>query len=397
MPRSRRSLRLTLGGLLSLVALLAAASGAAADAKNLLVNPGFETGLEGHGWMPTGWDTSRAGTETVLFSRDQYSAHSGSVGGGIANASVGMPLWHNWSQTVPVTPDMWGKDAELTVWTRSNGVDGRGYVLLQAYRDTVGTMARKWKVPREVAGRRLGLAGVNDPLIDVGWKREPFTDRETDWVQRTLRLYVAPSTDYLIVRFGIFGSGQVMFDDASLTLGVAERPAPLPLRTNLLADPGFEQGALPWELSIPIYPGFTAEPDTRNPHSGTYCFHFNGEHGLVSGRAGVSQVIGNRSIAGKRIKFSAWCRSDSLRSQVFLTLYFHRRVGSNSEVSPDRVTGTMPWTQMTLEADVPPDTFEVWALLEYSAPVAGHAWFDDASLEILGPAKPAGKPTANRR
>ena len=389
MPRSRRLIRLTLGGTLLLAGMLVAAFGASADSKNLLVNPGFEDGIADHPWMPAGWDTSRAGTETVLFSRDAYSAHSGAFGVGIANASTGLPLWHNWSQTVPVTQDMWGKDAEFTVWTKSNGVDGRGYVLIQAYRDTVGVMARKWKVTREVAGRRLGLAGVNDPLLDVGWKREPFAERETDWVQRTLSLYVAPSTNYLTVRIGIFGLGQVLFDDASLTMNDPTRPPVLPLHTNLLADPGFELGSLPWELSIPIYPGYIAQPDTTSPHSGNYCFSFKLEHGLVAGRAGVSQVIGNRSIAGKHIRYSAWVRSDSLRSQVFLTVYFHRRVGSSSAIAPDRVTGSMPWTQLTLEADVPADTFELWALLEYSAPVAGHVWFDDASLEILGPAKPA--------
>ena len=371
---------------LAVLALLVVEAPARAADKNLLVNPGFEQGVEGHEWMPAGWDTSRAGTETVIFTRDAYAAHTGSVGAGIANASTAMPLWHNWSQSIEVTPDMWNKDIVLTVWTKNNGVDGRGYVLLQCYRDTVGVLAKRWKLTRDQAGRRSGFAGVNDPVLDLGWKREAFVDRETEWVQRKLRLYLPPTTNFITVRLGLFGSGQVLYDDASLTLENPEKATVPPLRTNLLGDPGFEQGGIPWELSIPIYPDYTAQPDTLRPHSGSYAFHFNQEHGLVAGRAGVSQPFCNRALSGKRVRFSAFVRADSLRSQVFATLYFHTRTGSSSQISEARVSGTEDWTQLVVEGNAPKDTYTVWAVIELTAPVPGHAYVDDASFEVLGPA-----------
>ena len=61
------------------------------------------------------------------------------------------------------------------------------------------------------------------------------------------------------------------------------------------------------------------------------------------------------------------------------------------ESTPQSVFGNADWTKLTVEADVPEDTYAVWALMEYTAPVVGHAYFDDLSLEVLGPA--TGRPT----
>ena len=393
MHRLLGSPRRSCGALLALLWLLAA-PGARAAGRNLLVNPGFEDPLAGHPWMPAGWDTSRAGTEAVLFTRDDYSKHEGSFGVGVANASTSLPLWHNWSQTIAVTPDMWGKDLVFSVWSKNNGLEGRGYVLLQAFRDTVGVLARKWGLPRGAAGRRGGFPGVNDPIVDLAWDRASFAERETDWIQRDLRVFLPPTTNLITVRIGLYGIGQVLFDDASLTLEPAKPAVAPPLHTNLLADPGFEAGGLGWELSIPPFPMYTAGPDTVHPHSGTYCMHFNQEHGMVAGRAGVSQVFCNRALSGKRVRFSAYGRSDTLRSQILLHLYCHTRTGVTQVPSVGRVSTTSDWTPLAVECDVPRDTYSVWAHIEYTAPVAGHAYFDDASFEVLGPATGAPTPGA---
>ena len=181
MPSLHLIRRLLACGVVAIACMLAAAPGAHADGQNLLGNPGFEAPLGDHPWMPAAWDTSRGNTDMVFFGRDDFSAHTGKFGVSVANASATLPLWHNWSQTLDVSPDMWGKDIVLTVWTRNNGVEGRGYIGLQAYRDTVGKMAREWKTDRSSAGRRMMLSGVNDPIIDLGWKRESFSENTTDY------------------------------------------------------------------------------------------------------------------------------------------------------------------------------------------------------------------------
>jgi hypothetical protein len=371
--------------------MLAAAPGAHADGQNLLGNPGFEAPLGDHPWMPAAWDTSRGNTDMVFFGRDDFSAHTGKFGVSVANASATLPLWHNWSQTLDVSPDMWGKDVVFSVWTRNNGVEGRGYIGLQAYRDTVGKMARAWKVDRSSAGRRMMLSGVNDPVIDLGWKRESFGENTTDWVQRSIRVYLPPTSTIITVRMGLFGTGQVQFDDASLTLETAQPAVVPPLHTNLLQDPGFEGDAMAWELSTPPFPPYLAARDTTLAHQGKACMHFRCIAGIVAGRSGLAQVLCNRALSGKRLRLVGYAKAESLGSSVFVDLFFHTRTGYLRTSSPHTVYGTVDWTKLDVEADVPENTYAVWAWIEYTAPVPGDAYFDDMSLEVMGPA--TGQPT----
>jgi hypothetical protein len=42
--------------------------------------------------------------------------------------------------------------------------------------------------------------------------------------------------------------------------------------------------------------------------------------------------------------------------------------------------------------DVPEDAAVTWAWLAYTAPATGLVWYDDAALEVLGPARGAAAP-----
>ncbi|MBI1797245.1 MAG: hypothetical protein HY076_03880 [Candidatus Eisenbacteria bacterium] len=360
----------------------------AAAAGNLLVNPDFETALSGHAWMPAGWDTSWSHLPTVFFGRDTSGAHGGRYAVSVANVSTLMPIWHNWSQTVLVASEAWGKDAVFSIWTRSNGVQGRGYVLLQAYRDTVGKMSRIWGVSRDTAMIRIGVRATSDPYVYLGMKREYFSDNETGWVRREVRVYVPPSTNILIVRGGLFGVGQVFFDDASLALEPARPAAELPVGVNLLRDPGFEGSGDEWEYSMPPYDDMRCDRDTSVAHDGKASVRFTGGTvGMVMTRAGVAQVIGNRNIGGKRVRLTGWIKTDSLRSSASIKLYATTAAGDSDVAAPSLISNTAPWTKLSLEMDVPTDSYQLWAWLLYNAPAVGKVWFDDASLEVLGPAK----------
>lgn len=365
---------------------------------NLLGNPGFENPLPGHPWMPADWDTSDSGLPTVFFGRDTFLVHGGTYAVNVANTSTLYPMWHNWSQTVLVGPEAWGKDVVFSVWTRSNGLQGRAYVLLQAYRDTVGKMARVWGLERDLAAKRLTINKVDDPLVDFGWKRVYFSEPETEWVRREMRVYVPASTNVIYVRCGLLGTGQVIFDDASLTLEPA-RPAPaVEAGKNLLADPGFEGDGNAWEYAMPPYLGMRIDRDTTRAHSGKACarFHCEGD-GLVKMRTGVCQAFGGRALQGKRLRLSAWVSTDSLKELAFIRLYCHSLSRGVLQSEPSQAFSlTTAWTPISVEMDVPPDAYEVWAWLAYNAPGAGYAYFDDASLEVVEPARSGQPPPPNK-
>ncbi len=383
--------------LASLVLLPLALVPARAASKNLLANPGFEERLPGHPWMPAGWDTSTSGLPTTFFGCDTFLVHSGKYAANVANVSTVLPMAHNWSQSIPVGKEAWGKDLLFTVWTRSNGVDGRAYCLLQAYRDTVSYMANQWKISRDDALQKMHIHRVDDPLVDFGWKRVVFTDPETDWVKRELRVWCAPGTDMVFVRCGVLGTGQLIIDDASLTL---ENPLPatrLAPHQNLLTDGGFEGDWSSWEISIPPFAGLFVTPDSTEAHTGKKSVFLefvpqpNMPPSPIVTRVGVCQVVTNRNLGGKRVRMSAWCKVDSLHGVAYLKIFGHGKYGIVQGIASEQLSDTQPWTLTTQELDLPPDTYQVWAWCQYDAPVKGKVHFDDASLEVIGDVPPPPK------
>lgn len=368
---------------------------APATPRNLLGNPGFERGFPAHDWMPAVWDTSLAEIPTVFFGRDSLFAHGGKYAVNIANTSTIFPMAHNWSQTILVSRDMWGKVARFSVYTKSNGLQGRAYVMVQAYRDTASKMARIWGVDRDESRRRLNIKRVDDPSIDLGWKRLAFTDAQTDWVKREVAVYVPVGVNVLFVRCGLFGTGQVLFDDASLTMEAAPAVTAAP-KGNLFADPGFESGGLAWEWVCPPFEGARVELDSTVAHTGRYSIRVdNMNDGVASTRSGVTQSLPARNLAGKRVRLSGWFKADSLVGTAYLEVFAHSAMGPKRSPVYDMLGNTFDWTRLQIEYDVPAGSLTVWPWLYIPAPFRGTVWIDDAEFEVIGPAqapKPPGAP-----
>lgn len=382
-------MRLSLAPVLALALALSATAAAAAPSRgNLLRNPDFETTLEGHAWMPADWDSSDSGLSSVFFGRDTFMVEDGGYAVGIANVSMLYPLGYNWSQAVVVGREAWGKDAVLTVWTRSNGIQGRGSVLLQAYQDSVTKMSRAWGIPRDDASARLHINRVDDPLIELGSRREYFSEPSTGWVKRTVRVFVPPSVNVLWVRLGMLGTGQVLFDHASLTLEPARRAPALPLRTNLLADPGFEGDGNRWEYAVPPYENMQVVRDTTVARSGRASIRLEGGlDGMIKVRAGAGQVFADHGFAGKHVRLTGYLKSDSLKGLAFATIYTHGISGPHRAPPTQQYSMNNDWVQVVSEMDVPEDAYEVWVWFAYNAPAEGRLFYDDCSFEVTGPAK----------
>jgi hypothetical protein len=266
-------------------------------------------------------------------------------------------------------------------------VQGRGYIMTQVYNDSTGKMAHLWGVPRDTARRRLGFMLVSDPFHKLGTVRDYFSDEETDWVRREVRVFVPPSSNLIHVRCGLFGTGQVFFDEASLTAEPGRAAPEPPVGVNLLKDGGFEGSGDDWEYSMPPYDEMRYDRDSTVAHSGKHSIRFTGgTMGVVTTRAGVLQVFGNRSLTGKRLRLTGWVKTDSLTTHAYLKLYATTLVRDEDVGAPQLIGGTTDWTRLQLEMDVPKDAYQVYAWMVYNAPSDGTVWFDDVSLEVLGPA-----------
>ena len=365
-----------------------------AAARELLQNGGFEKSAEANHWMAAGWDTSMADLSSVFFGRDSFLVRTGAFAVSVANMSDAFPMGHNWSQTILVGPESWGKMARFRVWARNNGVDGRAYVLVQAYSDTASRMGKIWNVDHDEALKRLGINKIDDPLLDLGWDRTMFSEPLTEWVQREAVAFVPPGTNVLFVRCGLLGTGQVLFDDASLTLQPAPPFAKIAPGRNLFTDPGFEEGGLAWDVAIPPYEGSKIIVDSTVARTGRRSIRLKEFwDGLIETRIGVGQSAYGRSLRGQRVRLSGWFKGDSLVGASLVKIYSH---GIKSRVvqSPgaELLSGTWDWKQLAIELDIPEDSEIVWAHLQAIAPARGTVWIDDASFEVVGPARSSAKP-----
>jgi hypothetical protein len=386
--------RLRLSGIAAaLIACTVLAPDAFAAPVNRLVNGGFEESVANHPWMPTGWDTSRAGVQTAFFGRDTLIAHGGKWAANVANLSAMFPLSHNWSQRVIVGPKEWGKDLVFSVWTKTTSLEGRAYILLQGYRDTISYQAAQWGMDRDSARVRMMIKNLDDPLVSLGWARASFTDAETPWVRREVRIFCAPLVNAVFVRVGLQGTGQVYLDDASLTVEPARPAKEPPVGVNLLADPGFEGDLLPWEISVPPFEGMYVRRDSTEAHSGrASLIAGSGEGQWIKTRTGVCQPLCNRALGGKRVRMSGWVKTDSLKSLAYAMVFAHTPRGIHSVAQPEQFGQTTPWTKTTIEMDLPADTYLVWAWFSHDAPRPGIVHWDDCSLEVIGKAKTPGPP-----
>lgn len=384
---------LTLSGLLVHCANPASASAQTGRAStNLLANPGFE---EGGLFTPSEWDTTVAGVPTVLFYWDPDMTHGGAKSASIVNAGDVIPIWHNWNQIIPAAGRYVGRDLELSVFTRSAQLSGRGYIMVQCYRDTVMVYARQKNMSRDQARKEMGYKYADDPQLELGWARQYFSPESSDWTERKVRVYVPPTTNLILVRCGLYGPGQVWFDDATLTALPPRLPAPITLGRNLLANPGFERPFDDWEFSMPPTASAVIEPDSTTAHSGRFsALLTSARKPAFETYQNACQVFNARNFSGKRVRLSGWCKLENVNdTSAFLSVYSTGLYGVGGSLAGDALSGTRDWTFYSVEWDVPKDTYTVWARAGFLTTI-GKCWWDDLKFEVLGDSQARRKATA---
>jgi hypothetical protein len=294
-------------------------------------------------------------------------------------------VWHNWNQMISNAGNLVNKDLELTAWVRSSqmGGGGRGYVMLQAYRDTVMNKALAEGITREQARVQMGYKFADDPQLETGWARRYFSGDLEEWTPLKVRMHVPPTTNLVVIRLGIFGSGQVWFDDAQL----AVRPAattPIALGKNLLANPGFERVLDEWEFSMPPTPQATIQRDSTVARTGRFSAKFTSPvKAAFQTYMNACQVWNARNLSGRRVRLSGWGKTQDLTDSAYLSVFSTGLYGVEGSLAGDAFTGTRDWSFYSVEFDVPKDTYTVWARAGMQAS-PGTTWWDDLKFEVLG-------------
>ena len=113
------------------------------------------------------------------------------------------------------------------------------------------------------------------------------------------------------------------------------------------------------------------------------------QHAIAMQVADERTVLGDFS--GKRLRLSGWMRSESLQTNASLKIFCHTTTDMVQETSTRLISGSVDWSPVVVEIDVPPDTWQIWVWMMYMAPIPGRVWVDDMEVAVLGPA--TGQPT----
>jgi hypothetical protein len=131
---------------------------------------------------------------------------------------------------------------------------------------------------------------------------------------------------------------------------------------------------------------YTVLLDTEVTHGGLLSLTIVANSAPRGAFGGVYQSVAGDAYAGKRVRFSAFCRTKGVAKWTGLWLRADTpaQFGAAFDNMQDRpVRGTNDWQQYEVVLDIPKKTVELsfGILLQRT----GQVWMDDARLEVVGP------------
>lgn len=220
-----------------------------------------------------------------------------------------------------------------------------------------------------------------------------------------LALFVVAAAAILLVTFfAALNPGSPSKGSAS-TVGVTPTSPAYPTSiAALLPNPGFEDGLAGWVLGRVQQDGtdilnqdYTLGTDTSVKHSGSASVHVRATDltlkNIPRQYAYISTRVRADIFRGKRVRFSAYLRSQDRQAQAGLWMWVPGIIDGrptdpslpmawDSTFTLRNVHDTTDWTKIEIVLDIPQQAS--YLLLGMQASTVGQEWMDDAQLEVVG-------------
>jgi len=138
-----------------------------------------------------------------------------------------------------------------------------------------------------------------------------------------------------------------------------------------------------WIINGSDLPNYEISVDTTVKHGGKASARIRFIAGKADGFGGLMQVFKADDYHGKRVRMSAWLRSENADSaQLWLRLDAARSMLGFDNMENRGVKGTSDWKKYEITLDVPANTINI----AFGAMVVGKglAWVDDFNFEVVG-------------
>lgn len=126
--------------------------------------------------------------------------------------------------------------------------------------------------------------------------------------------------------------------------------------------------------------------DDQHSYSGRYSTRISNADAEAKGFGGVLSKLPHKYVAGKRIRYSGYLKTEGIQGAASLWFRADGGAGAFNNMmmkEEDIVSGTQDWTRFSFDLDIPQETHNInfGAFLSGS----GTMWVDDLDVEILGP------------
>ncbi len=237
--------------------------------------------------------------------------------------------------------------------------------------------------------RATYLDEARNPL-DKPRETRAHLDAPAVWRRLSLDLEAPRTASMIQLELATEGGGELWIDEFDLRAGGGFPAYP---GEELLVNPGFEESG---DDGMPD--AWRAERPPRSQETVDLAQEVSGREDKWAGYlastqeqdyAGLAQLVRFVPATG-RIRMKGWVRTDRLSGTASMSLLFRRTPFEEGTDTPDRVSteeaspvrSTTKWTEVTLEADVPPGTLSI--LVRVGATGSGKCWFDDLSVQAVG-------------
>ena len=149
----------------------------------------------------------------------------------------------------------------------------------------------------------------------------------------------------------------------------------------------------PWYKNGSKTEAYVVGSDPTQPHVKPISAYIKSVEPEIDGFGGMMQSIWAEDYRGKRVRFSAWVKSDNVKGTANVWMRVDGP-GSGEDRSLQfdnmyrrEVVGTTDWTKHSVVLDVPEESVVI--ALGFFVAGTGHAWFNDAQFEVVGPEVPS--------
>jgi hypothetical protein len=235
------------------------------------------------------WYLSSAERKEYQFASDPTITHSGKPSQRLFSTTEEAPGFGTVMQNIIPTAFL-GKRVRMSAWVKA---------------EELRSWAGLWM--------RVDGKGNGAPLAMDNMNERPIQGTQ-DWTRYELVLDVAPEAQNIALGLLLTGKGRVWLDDLKLEAVDTQVPVTGGAWRQLPA----EFSSTGWSLSGPQYQSYLTRLDPETPYNGKPSHLLASKEAVKEGSGLLIQMFHGQTYLGKRVRLSAWVKSENVKNQASL-------------------------------------------------------------------------------